>query len=427
MKNRKIKWFVCLCVSLLVLPCWTVSALWGNQEDPLDLYAQAAILMDADTGEILYEKNAYQRMEPASLTKIMTCMLAIEEGNPQELVTMTADGLKMMEDASSIDLVEGERLTMEQMLYALMLPSANDAANAIAIHLAGSMENFAEKMNQKAAELGLSGSNFVNPSGLPEEGHYSTAYDLAEITRAALSEPEFFTYAGASEYEIPKTRWNEEHTFSHLNRTLLKENKSYDPRAIAGKTGWTDTAGNCLMTVGEQDGVRLISILLKSDGVSGAVYQDNKALFDYGFSNFKKMELALPAYQEEVSLKNQEGQLEQYLVSQPEGQTFQVLLPTDWAETGAALEILPPDPETVVEQGMVPTQVQLVDGQTKEVLTLVGEIFLQTQELEPPPQETQQVTSSSAQDWMRYVLWVLVGLIILVLFCLLRVLRRYFW
>ena len=142
-----------------------------GDDGTLFLYAGAAVLIDADTGQVLYGKNEHSRMEPASLTKIMTCLLAMEHSDPQEPVTATAESLNLPLDASVLGLYEGETMTMEQMLYAMMLPSANDAANAVGVHIAGSLSAFAQMMNEKAQELGLVNTHYVNCTGFDEDGH----------------------------------------------------------------------------------------------------------------------------------------------------------------------------------------------------------------------------------------------------------------
>ena len=268
-----------------------------GDDGTLFLYAGAAVLIDADTGQVLYGKNEHSRMEPASLTKIMTCLLAMEHSDPQEPVTATAESLNLPLDASVLGLYEGETMTMGQMLYAMMLPSANDAANAVGVHIAGSLSAFAQMMNEKAQELGLQDSTFYNSNGLPEEGHLSSAYDLAQITRAAMAYPEFLDYAGAEGYSIPEGEQNAAHAFLHTDRFLRQDTVYYDETAIAGKTGWTSTAGNCLMTVMQRDGRTLIAVVLQSDSdeVARAAYVDSQTLFDYGFDQFVQAEWTLPA------------------------------------------------------------------------------------------------------------------------------------
>ena len=294
------------------------------------IHAEAAILMEAETGQILYEKNAHRQMQPASLTKIMTCLLAIEAGNPEQQVTVTPQALDLMEDAAAIGLQEGERLPLRELLYAAMLPSANDAANAVAIHIAGSETAFARQMNRRAEALGLTDTRFVNASGLPVQGHSTTAYDLAEITREALRYPSFLDYAGRPSYFIRPGPENRGYSFSHLNRLLLPGSGYFDARAIAGKTGWTVPAGHCLMTVAEQDGVRLIAIILRAegDGTMGGPYPDTKALLDYGFGSFRRVELPLPA--EGFLGRIQES--EYYLT--PVGTTVGLMVPAELPREG---------------------------------------------------------------------------------------------
>ena len=282
-----------LALALCVLMLWPGPA--QAAPGPV-LYAEAAILIDGETGQVLYEKNARHQMEPASLTKILTCLMAMEEAAPEERVTVPEEATWLMSDAAAIGLVPGERLTMAQLLYAMMLPSANDAASAVGIHLGGSLSGFSDKMNRRLAELGLKDSHFENPHGLPARNHYATAYDLAQVTREALKHPEFLDYAGSSSYFIPAGPENRGYSFSHLNRTLRRGSEFYDARAIAGKTGWTESAGNCLMTVGEENGRRLIAVVLRgdNDGIGGGAYRDTRALFDYGFSSFRPVTVPLP-------------------------------------------------------------------------------------------------------------------------------------
>ena len=300
------------------------------------IHAEAAILMEAETGQILYEKNAHRQMQPASLTKIMTCLLAIEAGNPEQQVTVTPQALDLMEDAAAIGLQEGERLPLRELLYAAMLPSANDAANAVAIHIAGSETAFARQMNRRAEALGLTDTRFVNASGLPVQGHSTTAYDLAEITREALRYPSFLDYAGRPSYFIRPGPENRGYSFSHLNRLLLPGSGYFDARAIAGKTGWTVPAGHCLMTVAEQDGVRLIAIILRAegDGTMGGPYPDTKALLDYGFGSFRRVELPLPA--EGFLGKIQES--EYYLT--PVGTTVGLMVPAELPREGLTVQLV---------------------------------------------------------------------------------------
>ena len=327
MKKPLKKLFCALVGAAMLCPSPALAA--EELPEPPELYAEAAVLMDADTGQVLYGKNEDRQMQPASLTKIMTCLLAMELGDPDDLVTVTPEALRLMRGSSTAGLREGETLTLAQMLYALMLPSANDAANAIAIHLAGSTEEFAQLMNRRAEELGLTGSHFSNAHGLPARDHVTTAYDLAAITREALTHSEFLDYAGSPSYFIPAGAQNQAHSFTHLNKLLRPSSGYYDPEAIAGKTGWTMMAGNCLMTVARRDGTTLIAVVLHSDadGVSGASYLDTEALFTYGFENFQRVEVSLPSVEEySLIFTDGEGDLQQAVIS-GEASVLSALLP----------------------------------------------------------------------------------------------------
>ncbi len=160
--------------------------------------------MDAETGQVLVEKAMHKHMYPASITKIATCLLAMERGNPSDIVTVTDEGVfAVPRNTTHIALTGGEQLTLEQLEYAMMVQSANDAANAIAIHLSGSVEAFAQLMNERAAQLGAQDTHFTNANGLPDDAHVTSAYDMALLTRQAMTHPEFASLAGTQSYEIP--------------------------------------------------------------------------------------------------------------------------------------------------------------------------------------------------------------------------------
>lgn len=271
---------ILIALFVLLAPLQAVAAGSGGSV----IYAKAAIVMDANTGEILYAKNANVRMQPASLTKIMTCLLAIKHGQYTEKVRVTGSSVKLMSAATRINLAVGEEIPLSDLLYALMLPSANDAANTIAIHLGGSLSGFAGMMNQEAQALGASNTTFYNAHGLPDDRHLTTAYDLALITKAALEHPEFAKIAGRSQYTIPATNKSGPRAITHLNKMMYKSGKYAYQGAIAGKTGWTVAAGNCLMTTATRNGRTLICVVLNSSGVERAQYVDTIRLLNYGFN-----------------------------------------------------------------------------------------------------------------------------------------------
>lgn len=351
-------------------------------EEPA-LYAEAAILIDAATGQVLYEKNARRQMPPASLTKILTCLLAMEEGEAGDPVAIPEEAALLEADAAAIGLVPGETHALGDLLYAMMLPSANDAATAVAVHLGGSVSGFTRRMNQRMAELGLGESSFRNPHGLPARGHYSTAYDLAQVTRQALEHSEFLDYAGAASHAIPYGAGHRGYSFRHLNRALLRNSEFYDPRAVAGKTGWTDEAGNCLMTVGEQNGLRLIAIVLRADSeeVGGAAYRDTRALFDYGFSAFRPV--TLPVKGGMASFVPEDGSTAEYSLSLPRDRLTFLLPAEPEGTTGLSLELSAAPGRITAAGGTFWGEAVLLDGAGREILT-AGRFPLKAHPLSAP-------------------------------------------
>lgn len=257
----------------------------------LKVSAESAILIDADSGNIIYEYNAEARLPMASTTKIMTALVAIENCPIEKTVTVTKQAVGI--EGSSIYLYEGEKLCMEDLLYALLLESANDAATAIAIEVGGSVEGFADMMNEKAKSLGLCNTSFQNPHGLDSEEHYTTAHDLAIIARAALANPTLEKIFSTEKKTIPLN--SEEGV-----RLLINHNKllrMYDG-TIGVKTGYTKRSGRCLVSAAERDGVRLIAVTLNAPND----WQDHTDMLDYGFETYeyvtlcKKGEFSEPLY-----------------------------------------------------------------------------------------------------------------------------------
>jgi len=266
---------------------------------PSDIISQSAVLMDAETGQILFEKNMHEKLPPASITKIMTALLAIEKGKLSDKITMSHDAVfSVPRGASHIALDEGEILTLEEALYAMLLVSANDAANGIAEYISGSMDKFAALMNARALELNAIDTQFKNPSGLTEEGHYTSAYDMALITRQAMQYPVFNKIWGTRRYEMTPTNLQEEVRYLNTqNRMLVPSNTNYYDKVIGGKLGWTTEAQNTMVVAAQQDGRTLLCVLLRSQN-SQAKYQDARLLFEYGFNHFNKIsleDLSIPA------------------------------------------------------------------------------------------------------------------------------------
>lgn len=263
-------------------------------------YAQSALLMDMPSGRVLYSKNLDDRVFPASLTKIMTGILALEHGNMGDTVTATYEALKniTMED-SQMGLLIGEEITMEQLVNAMLVHSANDASNVIAIHIAGSMDKFVEMMNQKAQELGMTGTNYVNACGSHDDNHYTTARDLAILTKYAMQNEQFREIVKKIIYKIPPTnKFANERTLVNTNLFLstIRSTYYYYPPAIGIKTGHTSQAGYCLVSAATYSDIELMAIVMNCQNVDtkeqAYSYLDSKALFDFGFENYLNQPIA---------------------------------------------------------------------------------------------------------------------------------------
>jgi D-alanyl-D-alanine carboxypeptidase (penicillin-binding protein 5/6) len=254
-------------------------AVGANSADFDGAYPQtlgkAALLMDASSGRVLYEVNAHQHLSPASVTKIMTALLVAEKGNLNKTITISQNAADTPE--SSVWLEAGEKLTREQLLYACMLNSANDAAVALAESAAGSEKQFVNLMNQKARQLGMKDSHFCNPHGLETKGHYTSAYDLALLSREALHHDVFRKVVSTQTKNIPWAGNDYDRLLINQNRLLYR----YDG-AIGVKTGYTKQAGNCVVGAARKGSLVLIAVALNSP----SVYQDLEQMLDYGFAHY---------------------------------------------------------------------------------------------------------------------------------------------
>ncbi len=265
----------------------TASSADGASEFKLpEIKSEAAVLMDADTGQVLYSKDMHKRMYPASITKIMTVMLALEYGDVSDTVTMTREDVFSIERSSSnIALDVDEQISLEQALYAAAVASANDAANGIASHIGGSLDGFVRMMNAAAEDLGAVNTRFTNASGLPDDNHYTTAYDMALITARALKVPGLAEIFNTRRYEIPPTnKQSETRIFNSSNRFVNGE-LPYEGLSMS-KAGWTADAQHTLVTAARRGDRTLIAVVLKSSD-STDKWSDTVSLFDYGFDQFR--------------------------------------------------------------------------------------------------------------------------------------------
>ncbi|MDL4840753.1 D-alanyl-D-alanine carboxypeptidase family protein [Aquibacillus rhizosphaerae] len=271
---------------------------------PIHLFAKPsisannAVLIEQSTGRVLYEKQANQAQLIASITKIMTAIIAIESGKMDE--TVTASHRAAYTEGSSLYLKEGEKMKLRDLVYGLMLRSGNDSAVAIAEHVGGSVEGFAHLMNEKARWIGMSNSHFDNPHGLDSDKHYSTAYDMALLTKYAMENAEFREVTGSTSYK------SETRTYAWGNKNKLLTR--YYKYSTGGKTGYTKAAGRTLVSTAEKDGMELIVVTLNASDD----WKDHMRLFEWGFDNFnltKIQEIGKESYQ----IKNTENTVEGYL------------------------------------------------------------------------------------------------------------------
>ncbi len=259
----------------------------------IDISSNAAIVMDVDTGTVLYEKNINDVHYPASITKIMTTLLAIENSSLDEVVTFSKDAVYNTE-GSGIARDVGEEMTMEQCLYAVMLESANECAYAVGEHVAGDIDSFVNMMNERASALGCMNTHFSNSTGLPDETHYTSAYDMALIAREAYQNETFRVMCGTKTYTIPYTnKHTTEETYLRNHHQMLyplKTSKYLYDYCLGGKTGYTTAANSTLVTYAEKDGMTLVCVVL--DATTPAHYEDTKNLFDFCFANYHMVNVA---------------------------------------------------------------------------------------------------------------------------------------
>lgn len=294
---------LCICLFLLlILNVLFSSFVKADEVASPDISSPAALLMDTASGKVLYEKNMNEKRYPASLTKVMTAIVVLENCDLSSIATVSYDAVMSLSSGYvTANLQIGEELTIEQLLYVLMVGSSNDAAIVLAEHVSGSIEAFAELMNQKAEEIGCTSTHFVNPNGVHDENHYSTAYDLALIARYAMNNETFRTLVSTTSYKLPITNKydREDRVFTTTNSLLIvnnnaREDNYYYKYATGIKTGFTTPAGNCLIASANKGNLELITVVLGAGQTSNGLsqrYLDTKALFDYGYDTYTLREV----------------------------------------------------------------------------------------------------------------------------------------
>lgn len=283
----------------LALSCsLTAIPVFAKPDWPADtgVQSEAGIVMDMDSGAVLFAQNIHVQLPPASITKLLTALVVAEHASMDEQVTFSHDAVYNVESGSGnkLGLEEGDVLSVKDSLSVMLLQSSNQAANALAEHVAGSREAFADMMNEKAEALGCRESNFENPSGLNDEAQLTSAYDMAMIGAAAFSDPEILEICSAKKATLPPTKNNPEgRTYSLEHKLVVTEDGTseyYYPEAVAGKTGYTSLAGQTLVTYAVKDDRRQVAVTLKS--TQKTHYSDTKTILDFGFKRFKNVNVA---------------------------------------------------------------------------------------------------------------------------------------
>ena len=271
------------------------NAIEGWAKGP-QIYSEAGIVMDIDSGAILYAKNIDNPHYPASITKILTALVALENNELTDTVTITPEDYNFLKSGDNhIGLKNKEEITMEDAIHGTLLASGNEVAHALGSNTEGGYDNFIKLMNEKAKELGCENSNFTNSHGLHDDNHYTSARDMALIGAAAFENADFRRITSTLQYTIPVTNiTNETRTFQNHHKMLFDWRDQYYEYCVGGKTGYTDNALNTLVTFATKDDVNLVAVVLRTHG-SGNTYVDTRAMLDYAFENFSKISVTVDA------------------------------------------------------------------------------------------------------------------------------------
>ena len=309
-----------------------------NTAEPFSVDAKAAMLVDLNTNRVIYEQNPDERVYPASLTKIMTCLLVLENGNLSDTVTVTESAFSDIDSSSSVSgLQVGEELTVENLLYCMMLMSGNEASNVAAEYIAGNIPDFVRMMNERAYELGCENTHFCNPHGLHDDEHYTTARDLVKIVQAALKSATFKQITNTAEYAMPATNLSGERTLKTTNQLIWNStgNAFYYSRAEGIKTGYTSQAGRCVISAARGDGLYLLGVVCgaktevaDSGDVIMCSFPECIRLFNYGFDSFSYVTALSPLYPvTQIAINNSAGS--EYVALAPKDE-IRILLPKNY-------------------------------------------------------------------------------------------------
>lgn len=394
-----------------------------------DVTAEAAILIDAASGAVLYGKEEESKQYPASITKVMTALLAVENCSMDDIVTFSNEAVNGIEPgSSSAGINVGAQLTVEDTLYALMLVSANEAAAALAEHISGSDEAFADLMNQRAKELGCTGTHFTNPHGLPDEDHYTTAHDMALILQEAMKYEDFRTIAESETYTLQKsdTLTNTLELWNHSK--IIRENSEYYYEYAEGsKPGYTQAALNTLVTYAKKDNVELICVILKDYGADNSYY-DTTNLFQWGFEKVKGMQ-PLSSFDLEAALENDSSITKDKITNIQRldctfPQDYYLLVPADFDDTTVKTEFVYDEDSTEGRIGYINiSSGDTVIGKapvTYDVNSEAGQSYVENgsaeDNLETAPVDEGKMTPTKIFNYIVRIIVVLIILAILVSF-----------
>jgi len=381
-----------------------------------DIHSPSAILIDAASGRILFEKNIHEKMYPASITKIMTAILALENGSLEDMVTASYDAVMNIElGSSNIGILPDEQLSLKDLLYGLLITSGNECANIIAGHISGSIEEFVTLMNQRAQELGAKNTHFANTNGLHDDNHYTTAYDMSLIAKHAMTIPTFREIVKTVTYELPPTNKTNERRYLSNTNLLINYYKSkkylYQP-AIGIKTGYTTKAGHTLVAAAKQGDMELISVVLGAtlEGYTNYSYEDTRNLFKYGFSDFSIQTVVNSNdIVDEVIVKESKNNEHVLLLTQ---QSLSALLPKDIDKNAIVSQV------TLNDTIKAPISKNDILGVISYTYNdqLIGQVNLVAdRDVERDPFQVfkSKVIACLSVAWVRYILYALVFIIIL--------------
>ncbi len=408
------------------------STIYAGGSLGFSLTAKSALLIELNTGVTLYSLNATEQRYPASLTKVMTCLLALENGNLSDTVTVNATALEGMEEmGNDAFLMEGEQMSLLDMLYCIMVKSVNEACNAVAEYIAGSIDAFVDMMNQRAQELGCTGTHFANPHGLHEEDHYTTAYDLSLIVREALKNEDFCTICNTASYTLPATNLQDARTITTTNELLLVYSNFYYSKATGVKTGFTTPAGRCLISTADNGNLHLLAIVMGADTEDVGdqtwylhSFPECINLFEYGFEHFQMATLLTTLYP-----------VAEIQVNQSAGTQTVALAPTEEIRTLVEMDYDPDELELDVQLVSDSVDAPVKAGDVLGTVTVrfrgenLGKSDLAAITSVARSEITHQMEETKvyvADNWWKWLVGILIAILVIIVLCLilLQVYRR---